>query len=66
MRDSFEVQNNVNRTVKDSVKDIVLWIERVELDHEEIISIRINKEKKQPTSKCSKQLKKTERRDIRC
>ena len=37
MSHSLTVQKNVNMTVKDGVKDIVLWIERVELDHEEII-----------------------------
>ena len=37
MSNSFTIQKNVNKTVKDGVKDIVLWIERVELDHEEII-----------------------------
>ena len=37
MRDPFEIQKNVNKTVKDGVKDIVLWIEQVEKDHPEII-----------------------------
>ena len=60
MRDSFEVQKNVNRNVKDGVKDIVLWIEHVEIDHQEIIG------KETAYQHCSRQLKKTDKRGIRC
>ena len=33
----MEVQKNVNKIAKDGVKDIVLWIEHMEEDHQEII-----------------------------
>ena len=37
MSESLERQKNVNKTVKDGVKDIVIWIEREEEDHQEIV-----------------------------
>ena len=41
MSNSFGIQKNVNKSVKDGVKDIVLWIEHVEEDHLEIIGKEI-------------------------
>ena len=37
MRNCLKVQKIDNKTVKDGVKDIVLWIEHVEEDHQDII-----------------------------
>ena len=40
MRESFERQKSVCKTVKDGVEDIVLWIEHVEEDHQEINGVQ--------------------------
>ena len=33
MKESFEIQKNVNRTNKDGVKDLIIWIDQMEYDH---------------------------------
>ena len=36
MNESFHRQKNVNRTVKDGVNELLIWIDQMEDDHQEI------------------------------